>query len=90
MSKPGPHTKFFLDDDNIKMHGIDDVTHLAASQSLDNGICWKAASNGHWEMLCSLCNVWIDLGKTTMGEVGMVNHRGKLKCHMQMSKNLLD
>jgi len=73
MSKPGPRTEFFFDDDNIEMRGIDNVIHPAASQSLDNGIRWKAASNGHREMLCSLCNVWIDLGKTIMGEVGMVN-----------------
>ena len=71
------------------MHGID-VIHLVASPSLDNGIHWKAASNGHQEMLCSLCDVWIDLGKTIMGEVGMVNHRGKSKCCVQMSKNLMD
>ena len=66
------------------------MIHPVASPSLDNGIHWKAASNGHQEMLCSLCDVWIDLGKTIMGEVGMVNHRGKSKCCVQMSKNLLD
>jgi hypothetical protein len=38
MSKPGPRAEFFFNDDNIEMHGIDDVIHPAASPSLDNGI----------------------------------------------------